>query len=82
MRDKITNGTTPDGYTVDEQGRWMVNGVVQYNGYGSLQVGTDALYAGKGDLERWNAIYDYLINLIKKGELETDKIYSLNYQEC
>mgnify|MGYP000396670796 CR=1 FL=1 len=22
--------------------------------------------------------YDYLINLIKKGELETDKIYSLN----
>ena len=26
--------------------------------------------------------YDYLINLIKKGELETDKIYSLNYQDC
>lgn len=60
MRDKITNGTTPDGYTVDEQGRWTVDGVVQYNGYGSLQVGTDALYAGKDDDARWQAMRGYL----------------------
>lgn len=78
MRDKITNGTTPDGYTVDEQGRWMVNGVVQYNGYGSLQVGTDALYAGKGDLERWNAIYDYLINLYAKQQTPDDTVAFLS----
>lgn len=60
MRDKITNGTTPDGYTVDDQGRWTVDGVVQYNGYGSLQVGTDALYAGKDDDARWLAMRGYL----------------------
>lgn len=47
MRDKITNGTTPDGYTVDDQGRWTVDGVVQYNGYGSLQVGTDGAVCGE-----------------------------------
>ena len=56
MLDKITNGTMPDGYTVDEQGRWTVDGVVQYNGYGSLQVGTYALYAGKDDDMRWLAM--------------------------
>lgn len=64
MREKITNGTTPDGYTVDEQGRWTVDGVVQYDGYGSLQVGTDALYAGKDDDARWQAMRGYLEGML------------------
>lgn len=67
MREKITNGTTPDGYTVDEQGRWTVDGVVQYNGYGSLQVGTDALYAGKDDDARWLAMRSYLEGMLAEN---------------
>lgn len=55
---KLTNCTTPDGYTVDAEGRWTVNGVPQYNGYGSVVMGTDALYAGKNDEQRWEAMRD------------------------
>lgn len=55
---KLTNCTTPDGYTVDAEGRWTVSGVPQYNGYGSVVMGTDALYAGKNDEQRWEAMRD------------------------
>lgn len=55
---KLTNCTTPDGYTVDAEGRWTVNGVPQHNGYGSMVMGTDALYAGKNDEQRWEAMRD------------------------
>lgn len=64
MREKVTSGTTPDGYTVDDQGRWTVDGVAQYNGYGSLQVGTDELYAGKDDDARWLAMRGYLEGML------------------
>ena len=64
-----TNGTiqkggiTPDGYTVDEEGHWVVNGVPQYNGYGTYVMGTDELYAGKNDDERWAVMKDQLEQL-------------------
>lgn len=80
MRDKITNGTTPDGYTVDDQGRWTVDGVVQYNGYGSLQVGTDALYAGKDDDARWLAMRGYLEGMLaEKWNADTDEVSFVSY---
>ena len=48
------NGTTPDGYTVDDQGRWTVDGVVQTNSYGKEQLNMAAQYAGKSEDEIWN----------------------------
>ena len=56
-------GVTPDGYTVDEEGRWTVDGVPQYNGYGTYVMGTDELYAGKNDDERWAVMKDQLEQL-------------------
>lgn len=56
-------GVTPDGYTVDEEGRWIVDGVPQYNGYGTYVMGTDELYAGKNDDERWVVMKDQLEQL-------------------
>jgi len=50
---KLVSCVTPDGYTVDEQGRWTVDGVVQSNGYTSFQMNTDALYAGLNPDQRW-----------------------------
>lgn len=80
MREKITNGTTPDGCTVDDQGRWTVDGVVQYNGYGSLQVGTDALYAGKDDDARWLAMRSYLEGMLaEKWNADTDEVCFVSY---
>ena len=64
---KCTNTVTPDGYTVDAEGRWTVNGVPQHNGYGSFVLGTDTLYAGKDDNARWLAM---------RGELE--KLFAAN----
>lgn len=49
----LKNTTTPDGYTVDAEGRWTVNGVPQTNGYGGYAMGT-ADYAGKTNDEIWN----------------------------
>lgn len=49
----LKNTTTPDGYTVDAEGRWVVDGTVQTNGYGSYSMGT-ADYAGKSDDEIWD----------------------------
>ena len=56
-------GVTPDGYTVDEEGRWIVDGVPQRNGYGTYVMGTDELYAGKNDDERWTVMKDQLEQL-------------------
>ena len=79
MREKLTNTTTPDGYTVDDQGRWTVDGVAQYNGYSSLSVGTDELYAGKNDDERWQAMQTYLENLFAKQTTTDDSVAMLSY---
>lgn len=48
----LKNTTTPDGYTVDSEGRWALNGTVQTNGYGNYSMGT-ADYTGKSDDEIW-----------------------------
>lgn len=60
---KLTNCVTPDGYTVDAEGRWTENGVPQSNGYGSFVIGTDELYAGKTDEQRWEVMRRLLENL-------------------
>ena len=76
----LKNTVTSDGYAVDEQGRWTLDGVVQYNGYGSLQVGTDSLYAGKDDDTRWLAMRKYLENmLIEKSEATSTCVAMLSY---
>ena len=49
----LKNCTTPDGYTVDEFGRWTENGVAVHNGFGSVKVGTDE-YLGKSSNEIWS----------------------------
>ena len=51
----LKNTTTPDGYTVDGEGRWTVNGVVQSNGFGNY-VADISDYAGKNDDELWKSI--------------------------
>lgn len=59
----LKNCVTPDGYTVDEEGRWTENGVPQHNSYGSEVIGTDELYAGKNDDERWQIMRELATNL-------------------
>lgn len=59
----LKNCVTPDGYTVDEEGRWTENGVPQHNSYGSEVIGTDELYAGKNDDERWQIMRELTKNL-------------------
>ena len=81
MREKLTNTTTPDGYTVDDQGRWTVDGVAQYNGYGNLSVGTDELYAGKNDSERWLAMRTYLESLLVKQQYRTGTVAFVSYDD-
>lgn len=51
----LKNTTTPDGYTVDGEGRWTVNGVVQSNGFGNY-VADISDYAGKNDDELWKSM--------------------------
>lgn len=60
--DLFTNGTTPDGYTVDEQGRWTVDGVVQTNSYGNEKLGMGDQYKNKSEDEIW----DLMKNKIKE----------------
>lgn len=48
------NGTTPDGYTVDDQGRWTVDGVVQTNNYSKEQLNMGEQYVGKSEDEIWD----------------------------
>lgn len=57
----LKNTMTPDGYTVDELGRWTVNGVPQHNGYGTVKMGTDE-YIGKSDDEIWSLMQEKLKN--------------------
>ncbi len=80
MHHKLTNCTTPDGYTVDEEGRWTVDGVAQYNGYGSQQVGTDALYAGLDDDARWLAMRGYLEKMLAEKQMSgTDQVSMVSF---
>ena len=58
----LKNGTTPDGYTVDELGRWVIDGVPVHNGLGSVKVGTDE-YLGKSSDEIWSIIRNKTINI-------------------
>ena len=68
----LKNTTTPDGYTVDDQGRWIVNGVPQTNGYGNHIMGTSD-YNGKSNDEIWSSLVSKLepvyINGISTGEI-------------
>lgn len=66
-QNKLTNCTTPDGYTVDAEGRWAVNGVPQYNGYGTVVMGTDAMYGGKNDDQIWAAMKGGLEKVFAEG---------------
>jgi hypothetical protein len=55
----LKNTTTPDGYAVDDQGRWIVNGVPQTNGYGNHFMGTSD-YNGKSNDEIWSSLVNKL----------------------
>lgn len=79
--DKLTNCMTPDGYAVDEEGRWTVDGVPQHNGYGNLVVGTDELYAGKSDDERWQIIHDKLEKLYAEKIPGNEMFYAMSSGE-
>lgn len=74
---KATNCVTPDGYTVDEEGRWTVDGVPQYNGYGSIVIGTDELYANKNDDERWLIMKDKLEKLFANYNSGSDYMVAM-----
>ena len=56
----LTNTTTPDGYTVDELGRWTVNGNPIHNGAGNYKMHTED-YNGKSDDEIWALMKEKLI---------------------
>ena len=56
----LTNTTTPDGYTVDELGRWTVNGNPIHNGAGNYKMHTED-YNGKTDDEIWSLMKEKLI---------------------
>lgn len=62
----LKNATTPDGYTVDAEGRWVVNGQIQSNGYGYQVMGTD-VYNGKSNNEIWNLMVNKLEGAFSKG---------------
>ncbi len=52
----LTNATTPDGYTVNADGAWVVNGVVQTQNANSSSANTgnyDQQYPLKGYMESW-----------------------------
>lgn len=60
------NTTTRDGYTVDAEGRWTVNGVPQTNGYGSKVLGT-AEYNGKSEDEIWSLMQGKIKNVFENS---------------
>lgn len=62
----LKSTTTPDGYTVDQQGRWTVNGVPQTNGYGNYTMGTSD-YNGKSNDEIWNSLVSKLEPVYTEG---------------
>ena len=58
----LKNTTTPDGYTVDELGRWTINGNPIHNGAGNYKMNTED-YDGKSDDEIWNLMKNKLIGV-------------------
>ena len=67
----LKNCTTPDGYTVDEFGRWTENGVAVHNGFGHVKVGSDE-YLGKSDDEIWSLMKSNLINGFENSLVGSD----------
>jgi len=80
-RDRLRDCVTPDGWTVDAEGRWTENGVPQSNGYGNFVIGTDELYAGKTDAERWNVMQGLLENLFANHIYGTESYLALRSSE-
>ena len=68
----LKNTTTPDGYTVDELGRWTVNGNPVHNGAGNYKMHTED-YNGKSDDEIWSLMKNKLIDVYK------DTVYQGDY---
>lgn len=60
----LKNTTTPDGYTVDELGRWTVNGNPIHNGAGNYKMHTED-YNGKSDDEIWSLMKNKLISVFE-----------------
>lgn len=60
----LKNTTTPDGYTVDELGRWTVNGNPVHNGAGNYKMGTED-YNGKNNDEIWSLMKEKLISVFE-----------------
>ena len=65
----LTNTTTPDGYTVDASGAWVINGVVQTQGTGTetntiypLAGMLDQLGLNDTGVEGWSDMNDNMIN--------------------
>ena len=78
------NGTTPDGYTVDDQGRWTVDGIVQTNNYGQEKLGMGEQYVGKSEDEIWDLMKNKLREIwtdryigydIEDGYFETSRTF-------
>lgn len=61
----LTNTTTPDGYTVDSNGAWVVNGVVQTQTAGTASntvnhnAGYDPAHPLAGKIDEWNLRLPY-----------------------
>ena len=61
----LTNTTTPDGYTVDSNGAWVVNGVVQTqtsgtaSNTGNHNAGYDPAHPLAGKIDEWNLRLPY-----------------------
>lgn len=62
----LKNTTTPDGYTVDELGRWTVNGNPIHNGAGNYKMHTED-YNGKSDDEIWELMKEKLIPVYQEA---------------
>lgn len=67
----LKNTTTPDGYTVDELGRWTVNGNPIHNGAGNYKMHTED-YNGKSDDEIWSLMKEKLIPVYQDGIVSKD----------
>ena len=67
----LTNTTTPDGYTVDELGRWTVNGNPVHNGAGNYKMHTED-YNGKTDDEIWSLMKEKLIPVYQDAIIDWD----------
>lgn len=78
-RHYLTNCTTPDGYTVDEYGRWTENGVAVHNGFGSVNVGSSE-YLGKSNDEIWNLMYGKLVDTFENS-LALSSSYTYAYSD-